>query len=177
MHKYLILNCSRTTATLIICATIFLFILIGCASLFRSAGLTDEQAALQTAELKSALADATAAAIAHVQTGLAEGHDLQTIAVKASSAFIWKIVAAAGATIGVVLNGLLAKWLTTEKKINKAMIAGVEKSNDQSAKQQIQKQALTAGDGLNVARIVSLSIRARFVNVTPGSGRGPGGSG
>ncbi|MBA7528102.1 hypothetical protein ES705_20285 [subsurface metagenome] len=146
MSKHLvILRCSRTTASVTIAASICLFLLIGCASLFRSAGLSDDQAAEQTAELKAALTDATQEAIATVQTGLAEGHDLKTIAAKASSAFIWKIIAAAGATAGVVLNGLLAKWLGTEKKITKAIITGVENSNDQSAKQSIRSAAIAAG--------------------------------
>jgi len=48
MQKYLVLRCSRNTALTIISITIFLFILIGCQSLFRSAGLTDEQAASKT---------------------------------------------------------------------------------------------------------------------------------
>jgi len=145
MQKYLVLNCSRTTATVIISVTIFLFILIGCQSLFRSAGLTDEQAAQQTAQLKSALEGATAAAIADIQTGLEQGHDLKTIAVKTSSAFLWKIIAAAGATVGVVLNGLLAKWLRTEKKITKVLITGVEKTNSTDLKQSIAAAAGAAG--------------------------------
>lgn len=140
-----ILRCSRATAAITITASICLFLLIGCASLFRSAGLTDEQAAEQTAQLKSALGDATTSAIAEIQTGLQEGHDLKTIAVKASSAFIWKIVAAAGASAGIILNGLLAKWLGTEKKITKALITGVEQSNDQSAKESIRSAAIAAG--------------------------------
>lgn len=146
MPKHLvILRCSRTTATIIVSVTIFLFILIGCQSLFRSAGLTDEQAAQQTAELKSALEGAAAAAIVDIQTGLEEGHDLKTIAVKASSAFLWKMIAAAGATVGVVLNGLLAKWLSTEKKITKALITGVETHEDGHVKGSIKAAAIAAG--------------------------------
>ena len=145
MQKYLVLNCSRTTATIIITTTILLFVLIGCQSLFRSAGLTDEQAAQQTAELKSALDAAAAAAIATAQQSLAQGHDLKTTAVKASSIFLWKILAAAAATLGVALNTLLAKWLGTEKKITKAMITAVENTNDPSAKQAIRSAAIAAG--------------------------------
>lgn len=145
MPKYLVLNCSRRTATLIIFASIFLFVLIGCQSLFRSAGLTPEQAAQQTAQLKSALEGAATSAIAEIQTGLEEGHDLKTIAVKTSSTFIWKIITAAGATIGVVLNSLLAKWLTTEKKINKAIITGVENHEAGDVKASIKHAALAAG--------------------------------
>jgi hypothetical protein len=145
MQKHLVLNCSRTTATIIISLTIFLFILIGCQSLFRSAGLSNEQAALQTAELKKAIALAGSEAIENIQTGLSEGHDLKTIAVKTSSAFIWKIIAAAGASLGVVLNGLLAKWLSTEKKINKALISGVEKTNNTDTKEMIASIAGKAG--------------------------------
>ncbi len=145
MPKHLVLNCSRTTATIIIFVTIFLFILIGCQSLFRSAGLTHEEAALQIAQLEAALADATSAAIADIQTGLAQGHDLKTIAVKTSSAFLWKIIAAAGASVGVVLNGLLAKCLSTEKKITKAMIKGVQSNSTNDVKQNIKAQATAAG--------------------------------
>ncbi len=140
-----ILRCSRNTAMLIITATIFLFIVIGCQSLFRSTGLTDEQALEQTAQLKAALITATSEAVATVQTGLEEGHDLKTIAVKATSSFLWKMIAAAGATVGVVLNGLLAKWLSTEKKINKALITGVEKSNNTDTKETIASIAGAAG--------------------------------
>ena len=158
MQKYLVLNCSRTTATLIICATTFLFILIGCASLFRSAGLTDEQATIQTAELKKAIAFASSEALQTIQTGLSEGHDLKTIAVKASSAFIWKIIAAAGATVGVVLNGLLAKWLSTEKKINKVLITGIEHDGNNSLKESIQNKALATGvESKLAARVKALT--------------------
>lgn len=145
MQKYLVLNCSRTTATIIIFTTIFLFVLVGCANLFRSAGLTDQQAAEQTAQLKAALKNATTAAIADVQTGLAEGHDLKTIALKTTSSFLWKIIAATGATVGVVLNGLLAKWLSTEKKITQAIITGVESNPAGDVKESIQAKATALG--------------------------------
>ncbi len=146
MPKHLtILRCRRSTTIVILSTTIFLFLLIGCASLFRSAGLTDDQVAQQTAALKAALVDATSAAITDIQTGLAEGHDLPTIAVKTGTSFLWKMIAAAGATVGVVLNGLLAKWLGTEKKITKAMIAGVEKANNTDTKETITTIAGAAG--------------------------------
>lgn len=145
MPKPTTLNCSRSSATLIVCATILLFILIGCQALFRSAGLSDDQAAQQIADLKSALAEATTAAIADVQTGLAEGHDLKSIAVKTGSTFIWKIITAGGAAIGIVLNGLLAKWLRTEKKITKTLITGIENDNHDSTKTTVHKLALAAG--------------------------------
>lgn len=145
MQKYLVLNCSRTTATIIIFATIFLFILIGCQSLFRSAGLTDEEATLQIAQLEAAVADATTAAIADAQAGLAAGHDLKTIAIRTSSAFIWKIIAAASASVGVVLNGLLAKWLSTEKKITKTLITGIENNDSQTTKEAVRLTAIAAG--------------------------------
>lgn len=139
------LRCSRTTAAIIIFATIALFLLIGCHTLFKSAGLTDEQAAEQTAELQKTISFATSEALETIQRGLSEGHDLKTIAVKTSSAFLWKIITAAGATVGVVLNGLLAKWLTTEKKINKAMITGIESANDSTVKESVHAKAITAG--------------------------------
>ncbi|MBA7647988.1 hypothetical protein ES703_55767 [subsurface metagenome] len=145
MQKYLVLRCSRNAALAVVTITIVLFILIGCQALFRSAGLTDEQAAAQTAELKAALEGAATDAIADIHTGLAEGHDLKTIAVKASSAFLWKMIAAAGATVGVVLNGLLAKWLSTEKKMNKAIITGVESNPTGNVKESIEAKAIALG--------------------------------
>lgn len=145
MQKYLVLRCGRATAITILVISSLLFLLVGCPAFFRSAGLSDEQAALQTAELKSALEGAATAAIADIQTGLAEGHDLKTIAVKASSTFIWKIIAAAGAGLCIVLNGLLAKWLGTEKKINKAIITGIESANDSTVKESVHAKAIAAG--------------------------------
>ena len=146
MPKHLtILNCSRRTATIVILSILALFLLIGCASLFRSAGLSDDQAAQQTAELKLALADATASAIATAQAGLTQGHELKTIAVKTASVFLWKIIAAGASSAGIILTGLLAKWLGTEKKITKALITGVEKSKNITAKTQIYKKASAAG--------------------------------
>lgn len=145
MLQSTVLKCSRTTAIIILVTSSLLFLLVGCPAFFRSAGLTDDQAAEQTAKLKSALEGATAAAIADIQTGLAEGHDLKTIAVKASSSFLWKIIAAAGATVGVVLNGLLAKWLSTEKKITKALITGIENNHDKNPKQAVHSAAVAAG--------------------------------
>ena len=139
------LRCSRTTATIIIIASACLFILVGCASLFRSAGLTNEQAAQQTAELKAALENATDSVIADIQIGLAQGHDLKTIALTTGSAFLWKILAAAGASIGVVLNGLLARWLGTERKITTALITGIEKSDAKGTKESVQNAATAAG--------------------------------
>ena len=159
MPKHLvILRCSRTTALITIGASICLFILIGCQSLFRSAGLTNEQAAEQTTQLKAALTDATAAAITDIQTGLAEGHDLKTIAVKTGSVFLWKIIAAAGATAGIVLNGLLAKWLSTEKKISKTLITGIESNNTNDLKKTIQTKAIAAGiEGKLHSRVKALT--------------------
>lgn len=140
-----ILKCSRTTAIITIAASICLFLLIGCASLFRSAGLTDEQAAAQTAELQKVITLAGSEALETIQSGLSEGHDLKTIAVKASSTSLWKIIAAAGAALGIVLNGLLAKWLSTEKKITTAVITGVEDAHASDVKASIKRNATAAG--------------------------------
>ena len=139
------LRCSHRTATLLIITSILLFLLLGCASLFRSVGLSPEQAAAQESEFREALAKATTQAVVDIQTGLAEGHDLKTIAARASTAFLWKIIAAAGAGVGVVLNGLLARWLTTEKKINRAIITGIETAGEKGTKEIIHTHALAAG--------------------------------
>lgn len=145
MYKPTTLNCSHRSALTILAAIAALFLLIGCASLFRSAGLSPEQAALQSAELHHQITAAATAAVADIQTGLAQGHDLKTIAVNTTSAFAWKIATIAASTIGTLLSALLAKWLGTEKKINKALIVGVEDGDDTSAKKHIHSAALTLG--------------------------------
>lgn len=153
-----VLSCAHKTAFAFFLFNCCAFTFIGCSSLFRYTGLSPEQAAIQEAALQEALANATTAAIADIKTGLEEGHDLKTIAVKTSSAFLWKILTAAGASIGVVLNTLLAKWLNTERKITATIIRGVEKNGDSAVKKSIQAKAKSAGIETQLnARVLALT--------------------
>lgn len=140
-----LLRCSHRTAALFLSTIIILFVLVGCAALLRSAGLSADQAADQEARLKAALADAVTDAVADVQTGLGEGHDLEALALKTASEFLWKIVAASASTAGVVLSGLLAKWLGTERKINKVLITSIESAKDLDVKATVKTKATAAG--------------------------------
>lgn len=139
------LRCSHRTATFMILTILALFLLIGCASLFRSAGSTDEEAQHQTALLEQALANATEEAINDITSGLAQGHDLKAIAARASTAFLWKLGTIGASTIGVLLTGLLGRLLGKEKKITKAIIKGVESSGTVDAKKAIYTKAIDMG--------------------------------
>lgn len=145
MQQTTSLRCSRPTASIILFTIILLFTIIGCSSLFRSAGLSDEETTQQIAELKTALIEATTSAIADIKTGIKEGHDLKTLAIETTTTFAWKIATAAASTIGVILSTLLAKWLGTERKITKALIAGVEITEGNLIKTEIKKNAIAAG--------------------------------
>ena len=145
LHHQTKLHCSHRTAIFLILTILALFLLIGCAALFRSAGSTDEEAQHQTALLEQALANATEEAINDITSGLAQGHDLKTIAARAASAFLWKLATIGASTAGVLLTGYLAKLLGTEKKITKALITGVESAQGGSVKSAIKRNAMNAG--------------------------------
>ncbi len=144
-HHQTFLRCSRKTAIIIILTIFVLFLAIGCAAMLRKAGLTPDEADRQAAIAQAALTDAAAEAVANIQTGLAQGDDLKTIAIKTGSAFAWKIAALAASTIGAVLSALLAKWLGTERKINQVLITGIEKTANQATKETIHNKATAAG--------------------------------
>ena len=145
MQKHLVLNCSRRSVLIILAAIASLFLLIGCASLFRSAGLTDQQAADQTAQLQKAIGLATSEAIETIQYGLSEGHDLKSTALTAGSALVWKLATIAASTIGTILTGYLAKLLNTERKLTNVLITGIEKSPNDTAKTTVHDKAVKAG--------------------------------
>ena len=100
-----------------------LFSLAGCAQLYKLLGLSDRQAADQVA------ADQTA------RQEIIQGIRLTTT----------ELITTAIAGIGAIASGFLAKWLSTEKKISKAMITGIEKANELTVKTSVHKQAVAAG--------------------------------
>ena len=145
LHHQTILHCSRRNALLILAAIFLLFLTIGCAAMLRKTGLDQVEADQITATAMSALERAAAKAVENIKTGLDQGHDLKTIAVKTSTAFAWQIATIAASTIGAVLSGLLAKWLGTERKITAALISGIEKNPTGNVKESVQARATKRG--------------------------------
>ena len=145
LHHQTFLRCSRQTATVTIFAIFLLFLILGCASMLRKAGMTNDQPTDQAAQITAALGDAAAEAVADIPTGLAQDKDLPALATDTASAFAWKIAAIAASTIGAVLSALLAKWLGTERKITQAMITGIEKAPNNNVKESVKDEAFLAG--------------------------------
>jgi len=100
-----------------------LFILTGCAQLYKIIGLTDQQTADQIAK------DQTA------RQKITEEIRLTTT----------ELITTAIAGLGAIASGFLAKWLGTERKITTALITGIEATNDTSTKKTIQNKATAAG--------------------------------
>lgn len=158
LHHQTFLRCSRQTATVTIFAIFLLFLIVGCASMLRKAGMTNDQATDQAAQITAALGDAAAEAVADIQTRLAQDKELPAIATETASAFAWKITAIAASTIGAVLSALLAKWLSTERKMTTAIITGVEDAHASDVKASIKRNATAAGVESNLnARVKALT--------------------
>ena len=145
MLQSTVLNCKTSTAKIVILAIAGLFLLIGCTSLLRSSSMTQTEAAQEKARLEHALVAAAAEAVADIHTGLAEGHDIKTLALTTGSEFLWKMIAAGASTAGLILSGLMAKWLGTERKITKVLITAIENTDNNIIKETVHKKALDAG--------------------------------
>ena len=139
------LRCSRRSAVLILATIFLLFLAIGCAAMLRKTGLDQPEADQIAADAQSAMAAAAADAVDNIKTGIAQGKPLPAIATETASVFGWKLAAIAASTIGAVLSALLAKWLGTERKMTAALITGIEKTNNITTKEYIQKKAIAAG--------------------------------
>lgn len=114
-------NGKRITAALVgigLC-----FVLIGCAEVYRAAGMSDEQAAEQIDRDREALLEAAGPA----------------------SALAWQLATAGVSAVGAILTALLGKWLGDERKLSAAVIHGVERSAKGNVKQTVQATAETAG--------------------------------
>lgn len=144
-HTKATLSCTHNTAGFILIASGFLYLLIGCSALYEWSGKTKPESQHQTAQDQAALSKAIADAGETLATKLKEGQSLAAAGTAAASVFAWKLATILAASTGTILTGLLAKWLTTEKKITKAIITGVEKAEDQTLKNTIKEQALTLG--------------------------------
>jgi len=118
-----ILNCSPRTTAILLTTIAILFIITGCTQIYKTLGLTDEQA--QAQQNKDAAAIAAA-----LDQGRTTIYDIITVTI---------------AALGTFTTGLLAKWLNTERKITTALITGVESSTNKTVKKSIQESATALG--------------------------------
>lgn len=123
LHHQTFLRCSQRTAviTFIIIAT--LFILTGCAQLYKILGLTEQQTQNQLAEDQETIIRT----ITQVRTTAAD------------------IITTAIAGLGTITSGLLARLLGTERKFTKVLITSIEKAPNMNLKETITKEASLAG--------------------------------
>jgi len=113
----------RTAA---VCLTLFcclLFAGLSCAPLMRSVGLDEQE-----------IADIHGIAVDELDAV----KDVGRVALS-------EVITAVIAGVGAVTSAVLARMLTTERKISKAVIAGVEAGDTSETKAAIQKAAVAAG--------------------------------
>lgn len=66
-------------------------------------------------------------------------------AVQEGRTIFWQAATAAIGSLGAVVSVLLGKYIQVERKISKAMIMGIEKSEGNGVKGQVAKQAVRYG--------------------------------
>ena len=135
-NKTTTLNCSHNTAGLILILIGSLFAFIGCTQLYKTIGLTDEQAADQVAKDQSD------------RQQIIEGIRFTTT----------ELITTAIAGIGAIASGILAKWLGTERKITTALITGIEAVESVNVKESVQAKATAAG--------VETALHSRVLSLT-----------
>ncbi|MBA7685494.1 hypothetical protein ES703_93919 [subsurface metagenome] len=123
MQTSTVLKCSHKTAAILFILIGSLFTLAGCLQLYKLLGLTPEQTADQVAQDQKAAQEI-------IQQVRWTSHEIISTAIAAA---------------GTILSGLLARWLGTEKKITKVLIAGIEKTNNSDIKASVQNEAFAAG--------------------------------
>ncbi len=118
-----LLRCSQTTAFFLFVAIGSLFIVTGCAQLYKTIGMSDEQVLEQVAADQQ-IKEQILGGVRHTTT---------------------EIITTTIAGLGAIASGFLAKWLGTERKITKAIITGVENSQGAHIKDSIKASAIAAG--------------------------------
>ncbi len=119
LNHQTILRCSQSTAFVLFLTLGTFFLLTGCAQLYRTIGMNENQIADQVQKDQTVIAKI----IDTTRTTTTE------------------IITSALAGLGAIVSGFLAKWLGTEKKITKAMILGIETANESSVKGHVQDSA------------------------------------
>ncbi len=136
MPQATLLKCSQSTATFLFILLGSLFVFAGCAQLYRSIGMNEDQVSEQVAadqEVRGAI--------------------VNTIRTTSTD-----MISTALAGLGAIVSGFLAKWLGTERKMTKALIAGVELNDSKSTKESIHSIATASGIEKKLhKRVVSLT--------------------
>lgn len=117
------LRCSQTTAFFLFILIGLLFILAGCAQLYKFLGFTDQQ----------------------TQDQLTKDQESEKQIIETFRLTTTELITTAIAGLGAIASGFLAKWLGTEKKLTKVLITGIEKAPNSNVKESIKTQALSAG--------------------------------
>lgn len=123
MPQPTLLKCSQTTATFLFILLGSLFVFAGCAQLYRSLGMTEDQVSEQVAadqEVRGAIVNT-----------------IRTTSTEMISTVL--------AGIGAVVSGFLAKWLGSERKMTKALITGIEDSSSKTTKETVHAKATDLG--------------------------------
>ena len=134
------------------------FIVVGCAGVYRALGVPETTANQLGPEDEAAIAAAVQSGISDVVAQVATGTPITTAAVSAGSTLAWKLATIFLGGAGTILSTLLAKWFGTEKKINTALIRGIEKSDKDTVKKAVQAEAMATGVESKLhTRVVSLT--------------------
>lgn len=140
--------------TIVCIAFIAVYMVVGCAAAYKAMGLTPAQAQeaveKDTAAARKAgqeVRDALARVLAGEQVPMED-------AISAARVTLWQAVAAAIGVVGAAGGAILSKVLGTERKMNAAIIAGVEKCNSGDVKRSITAQSLQRGVAVPLAKRV-----------------------
>lgn len=131
--------------TIVCLAFIVVYLIVGCTAAYKAVGLTTEQAQEAVDKDKAAaqhagqeVRDALARVLAGEQVPMED-------AISTARVTLWQAVSAAIGVVGAAGAAILSKALGTERKMNAAMIAGVEKSGEIPVKESIAAEAANRG--------------------------------
>ena len=107
----------------------FAYLLVGCADVYRSLGMTDEEAVEQ------------------------QGKDTVEIikAIESGREVFWQAATAIVTGLGAVISAVLAKWLGTEKKVSGAAISAVVRDGNGDVLKLLRAEAAAQGVGKTMA--------------------------
>ncbi|MCK5480830.1 MAG: hypothetical protein KAJ06_06775 [Gammaproteobacteria bacterium] len=123
MPQPTLLKCSQTTATFSFILLGSILIFAGCAQLYRTIGMNEDQVSEQVAADQKV-----------------RGEIIDTVRVTTT-----EMITTALAGLGTIVSGFLARWLGTERKITKTLITGIESNDSKSTKEAVHSMAVAAG--------------------------------
>lgn len=146
--------------TIVLVAFIAVYLILGCSAAYKAVGLTPAQTQAAVDKDKAAaqkagqeVRDALARVLAGEQVPMEEAIDTARIT-------LWQAVSAAIGVVGAAGAAILSKSLGTERKMNAAIIAGVEKANPDEVKKSITLASMQRG--------VAVKLAARVRKLTTG---------